>query len=162
MPADTPYAVVKNDERGHEVLRYDGTLIRHDEDSVQVRALWSGPTARDLGYVVFEPGDVFIEWHYSDRWYNIFQVHNHDETQLKGWYCNFVRPAVITPDYVAADDLALDCFVYPDGRQLVLDQDDYDALDLTDSERKAIAQARTELEQRIAGRTSPFDRIRPA
>ena len=41
------------------------------------------------------------------------------------------RPVEICGDYIAYDDLALDLLVFPDGRQLVLDEDEFESLKLS-------------------------------
>ncbi|OQY20658.1 MAG: hypothetical protein B6I35_10355 [Anaerolineaceae bacterium 4572_32.2] len=46
----------------------------------------------DLGYVALEPSDRWTECFYTDRWYNVFEIHAADDS-LKGWYCNITRPA---------------------------------------------------------------------
>ena len=105
-------------------LTYEGELISRDGTHILLRALWTGP-AHDLGCLRFEPGDVLYEHHYSDRWYNIFEVHAADGA-LKGWYCNVARPAVFGDDYVASEDLELDLFVPPDrAAPVVLDEDEF-------------------------------------
>ena len=40
-------------------------------------------------------GDRFIETYYTDRWYNIFEIHAREDDRLKGWYCNIAKPAVM-------------------------------------------------------------------
>jgi len=47
---------------------------------------------------------------------------------LKGWYCNITKPAVVTEDELTFVDLALDLWVWPDMRYLVLDEDEFDEL----------------------------------
>ena len=84
----------------------------------------------DLGYVVFAPGDHFLEHYYTERWYNIFEVRS-AEGILKGWYCNITRPALIEGDVVTSEDLELDLFVAPDRRHLLrLDTEEFAALAL--------------------------------
>jgi protein associated with RNAse G/E len=112
-------------------LRYDGSLVfawtgrvlEQTDEYVLLAGLFNA-RRRDLGYVVLERGDLFLEWYYFDRWYNIFQVYGHDG-QLKGWYCNVGMPPVLRDGELGYVDLALDVFVYPDGRYLVLDEDEF-------------------------------------
>lgn len=151
-----PITIIKCDHQGQEVLRYQGIVQYRDAQSARVLAYFSLKT-RDLGYVTLKTGDEFTEWFYADQWYNVFRIHDVDDASLKGWYCNFTRPAHITRDTIQADDLALDFFVYPDRRVLTLDQDEYDALPLTPAERHAVESARTALRQAIARHQSPFD-----
>ena len=69
--------------------------------------------ARDLGYVVLEPNDLFVEFYYYEHWFNIFQIFSAGGT-LKGWYCNIGRPPAVEPGEIHYVDLALDLFVYPE------------------------------------------------
>ncbi len=150
------FTVIKCDHAGREELRYYGTLSERGESWVCVRAVFDFPD-RELGYVTLKRGDLFVEWFYRDRWYNVFRIHDRDTHALKGFYCNLARPAQIETHSVRQDDLALDVFVYPDGRTLLLDQEAYDALPLAAAERVEIAHALHELERLIAARAAPFD-----
>jgi predicted RNA-binding protein associated with RNAse of E/G family len=115
----------------------------------------------DLGYVVFAPGDHFFEHYYADRWYNIFEVRS-AEGNLKGWYCNITRPALVEADLVTSEDLELDLFVAADRQHLLrLDQEEFAALglDVTEPETYAAAlQALHELEDMARRGEPPFDR----
>lgn len=104
------------------VITYQAELIRREPGIVVVHARWSSPPV-DLGLMRFEPGDSLVEYFYSERWYNIFQLH--DPTgALKGWYCNISRPAQFIDDYVESEDLELDLLVGPDRRTIRLDDED--------------------------------------
>src|ERR1700750_1007991 len=117
--------IVKQNHLGKSVLEYPAEVRTRGETWVSIIAPFSGKKDRDLGYVVFRVGDTFIEWHYSDRWYNAFEVYDVDDGHLKGFYCNITRPAIITEESVRADDLALDVWVWPDGKTLLLDEDEF-------------------------------------
>jgi len=72
-----------------------------------------------------------VEVYYTDRFYNIFEIHDRDDRYLKGWYCNVGPPAVMEADNrLSYVDLALDLWVVPDGVQTELDEDEFAALDL--------------------------------
>jgi len=80
---------------------------------------------------VIKHSDRFVETYYTERWFNFFEIHDHDDRVLKGWYCTVARPAVMESDTVISYlDLALDLWVAPDGTQTVLDEDKVAALDL--------------------------------
>lgn len=149
--------IVKQTDRGERVWDYPGEVVARGDTWVCIRAPFSGSADRDLGYVVFRQGDTFVEWHYSDRWYNVFRIYDVDDGRLKGWYCNVTRPAVITDDAVRADDLALDVFVYPNREILVLDEDEFAALDLTADERHAAWVAVDAIRRAVAAGEAPFD-----
>jgi hypothetical protein len=113
-----------------------------------------------LGFVVFRRGDIFTEWFYSDRWYNVFRVEDGQTGALKGWYCNITRPATITDDSVRADDLALDIYVLPNGNILLLDEEEFDALNLSLDERISALRAVETIRRVSAARVEPFSEIR--
>lgn len=161
MTTNTIMTVIKRDHNGNEVLRYRAECLTITHDSICVRAAFMGQS-RDLGYVYLKTNDIFTEWFYTNRWYNIFRIEDVDSHTLKGWYCNFTRPAIITPDTIAADDLALDYFVYPDGRLEVLDADEYATLSLPPHEKDAVQAAQRELRSMIEQRQPPFDEITSA
>jgi protein associated with RNAse G/E len=76
-------------------------------------------------------GDRFVETYFTDRWYNIFEIHARDDDHLRGWYVNIALPAELDGNRLSYIDLALDMLVFPDGRQIVLDEDEFDSLDIS-------------------------------
>jgi len=128
------FTVYKLDANGNEVLSYSGELMGRGANWVHIQAVFQ-PKQADIGPAVFHQGDVFHEWFYSDRWYNVFRVHNGTDGTLRGWYCNITRPAVITATDVRSDDLELDVFITPDEVFHVLDEDEFAALGLSKDER---------------------------
>lgn len=147
--------IIKCDAQGREALRYSGEAVARGATWICVRAPFTF-SDRDLGYIHLRRGDLFIEWFYADRWYNIFRVEDGASGQLKGWYCNLTRPARIEDDVVCADDLALDFFVGPDFTALLLDEEEYAALDLAAEERASVAAALDELRALVSERRGPF------
>jgi protein associated with RNAse G/E len=140
-------------------ITYTGELLRREPDHMLIHARWERPM-RDLGYVVFEPGDHFYEHYYTERWYNVFEVRG-AAGMLKGWYCNISRPAQIDGDTITCEDLELDLFVASDRMQLLrLDLDEFAArgFDSSDPEAHAAALAAlNELEQMAQAGAPPFD-----
>ncbi|MBI3979624.1 MAG: DUF402 domain-containing protein [Chloroflexi bacterium] len=104
---------------------WTGRVIEETNSGVVVAATFTYPS-RDLGYVVLDQGGEWVESYYFDRWYNIFEIGTPD-SRLKGWYCNVCAPARLDGDDLTFVDLALDLFVYPDGRYLVLDEEEFAA-----------------------------------
>lgn len=147
--------VRKLDHAGRQVTAYPGRVLRREDHAIVLRTFWDRAPL-DVGYVILEPGDRWTEFFYADRWYNIFEIRASDG-RLKGWYCNVTRPACISADEVAADDLALDLWVAPDGETQVLDEDEFVALRLTPAERESAQRALAELQARVARRAAPFD-----
>jgi predicted RNA-binding protein associated with RNAse of E/G family len=147
--------VRKLDHTGSQVTAYPGRVLWRDDHAIVLRTGWERAPL-DLGFVVLEPGDRWTEHFYADRWYNIFEIRASDGC-LKGWYCNVTRPARIYGREVAAEDLALDLWVAPDGEMQVLDEDEFAALPLTPAERKTARQALAELQAMVARGAAPFD-----
>lgn len=150
--------VIKNDYEGNEVWRYTGRVVEQTPEKVVLEAAFNRDDVA-LGFVTFERGDRFVETYYTDRWYNIFEIHAREGDALKGWYCNFTRPAVVQNNTVEADDLALDLFVRPDGEILELDWEEFEALDITVPAREAVLDALKALHLRIAKKEPPFDQL---
>jgi predicted RNA-binding protein associated with RNAse of E/G family len=148
--------VRKLDHAGRQVTAYPGRVLRRDDRAIVLRTGWDRAPL-DVGFVVLEPGDRWTEYFYDDRWYNIFEICTSDG-RLKGWYCNITRPACISADEVAAEDLALDLWVGPDGEMQVLDEDEFDALLLTAEEHEASQNALAELQAMVAQGVDPFGR----
>ncbi len=108
---------------GHETWHWSGKLAER-RDGVTVIDAFFNARPRDLGYMKLESGDLFHEYYYAGRWFNIYQVFGADGA-LKGWYCNITKPAHFSDQEIAYVDMALDVFVYPDGRTLVLDEEEF-------------------------------------
>jgi predicted RNA-binding protein associated with RNAse of E/G family len=150
--------VQKLDTRGRLVTSYEATVTERFANGVLLDARWEHPRLA-LGYTTFETGDRFREWFYSDRWYNIFEIAESGGA-LKGWYCNIAEPATITETEIRCRDLLLDLWVAPDGGMLILDEDEFTADDSIDAPTRTQALAAlAELQQMVAARETPFDRI---
>ena len=122
--------VQKKNLSGEVTVEYDGIVLQRGENSVTLEALF---TREDMPFmdVIFKKGDRFVEYFYADRWYNIFKIHDRDHGEVKGWYCNIGKPAEIKDNIVSYVDLALDLWVSADGKQTVLDEDEFEELALT-------------------------------
>jgi predicted RNA-binding protein associated with RNAse of E/G family len=121
--------VQKKNPEGKVTYEYEGVLQNRDENSITLEALFD---REDMPFmdVVLKKGDRFVEYYYTDRWYNIFAVYDRDDGKLKGWYCNIGKPVVIENGTVSYIDLALDLWVSTSGEQTVLDQDEFEKLNL--------------------------------
>lgn len=131
----TQLTVHKLDEHGREVWRYPARVLERRPNCVRLEAFFDRQDL-DLGYTIFKRGDRFIEYYYTDRWYNVFAVYDRDSGELKGWYCNICRPAQIAETAVRCEDLALDVWVEPNGTAAVMDEDEFAGLNLTEAERR--------------------------
>lgn len=128
---------------GRTKIRYPAELLADDGVRLTVRAPWAADGVRDFGFVRFEPGDVFTEHYWRDRWYAVKEVRSGDGT-LKGWYCDVTRPAVVGADgtEVVVEDLDLDLWVSADGAEVLrLDEDEFAASGLAAADPEAAERA---------------------
>ncbi|MEV7280293.1 DUF402 domain-containing protein [Streptomyces sp. NPDC093111] len=128
---------------GRTKIRYPAELLADDGVRLTVRAPWAAEGVRDFGFVRFEPGDVFTEHYWRDRWYAVKEVRSGDGT-LKGWYCDVTRPAAVGADgaEVLVEDLDLDLWVSADGSEVLrLDEDEFAASGLAAADPDAAERA---------------------
>lgn len=124
LPPGAP-ASVRLVKAGREKVTYPATVVADDGVRVTVTAPWSLPTVRDFGFVRFEPGDVFTEHYWRDRWYAVKEVRDARGVP-KGWYCDITRPVAVAEAVLVSEDLDLDLWVSADGsRVLRLDEDEF-------------------------------------
>jgi predicted RNA-binding protein associated with RNAse of E/G family len=159
-----PVTVQKLKPTGEVAVEWSGHLVARDGRSLVLEARFNRRTM-PLGYVTMATGDRFVETYYTDKWYNVFAIYAGDSEEFKGWYCNISRPAeIIEPAgppgealVVRTVDLALDYFRQPNGRDFVLDEDEFAALKLTPAERSAARAALDELRVMGGAGLGPFD-----
>lgn len=136
---------------GRTKIRYPAELLHDDGTRVTVRAPWAGDGVRDFGFVRFEPGDVFTEHYWRDRWYAVKEVRDSAGT-LKGWYCDITRPATVSAapsgTELLVEDLDLDLWRSADGSTVLrLDEDEFAASGLTRTDPEAASAAVAALDE---------------
>ena len=145
MPMEK-FLVIKQNPAGEETWRYAGKLIERGNNYLVIEAFFDREDMNFFGMQLCT-GDRFLETYYFDRWYNIFEIYDRKDGNLKGWYCNICNPAVEERGTVIYKDLALDLLVFPDGSQIVLDQDEFEKLNLTPKEKNFALEALKELKE---------------
>lgn len=124
-PAEAELTVVLV-KAGKTGISYPATLIADNGSRVTVRAPWAAPGVRDFGFVRFEPGDVFTEHFWRDAWFTVKEVRT-GAGELKGWYCDVTRPAVLRDGELTVEDLDLDLWVSADRSEVLrLDEDEFE------------------------------------
>ncbi|SDD41736.1 DUF402 domain-containing protein [Streptomyces prasinopilosus] len=143
-PARLDVVLVK---AGRTKITYPAELLADDGTRVTVRAPWAGAGVRDFGFVRFEPGDVFTEHYWRDRWYAVKEVRTAAGT-LKGHYCDVTRPAELSAGRLVVEDLDLDLWVSADGTDVRrLDEDEFAASGLVAADPGAAAAATSALDE---------------
>ncbi|MFH9863453.1 DUF402 domain-containing protein [Streptomyces sp. NPDC017202] len=126
---------------GRTKIRYPAELLSDDGTRIAVLAPWAGEGVRDFGFVRFEPGDVFTEYYWRDRWYAVKEVRGASGA-LKGWYCDVTRPATLTGTELAVEDLDLDLWRSAGGDDVRrLDEDEFARSGLAERDPEAAAAA---------------------
>jgi protein associated with RNAse G/E len=142
----TPITVIKRNIYNVETWRYTGEVLERGEHHIVLEAYFDREDSLFHGMTLAK-GDRFIETYYTNRWYNIFEIHARGNDKLRGWYCNIGEPAVFDGSTLSYIDLALDLLVFPDGRQIVLDEDEFASLDLPITTRQTAQNALAELQR---------------
>ena len=128
--------VFKQNHLGKPVFSWKGELLTESPTCRLVRAYFSGAEAVPVDKVTFRKGDLMLERYYTDRWYNLFEVHEGLSDQVKCWYINLSYPALFNTESITWQDLALDLVVYPSGEYRLLDEDEFDDLLIEPEVRK--------------------------
>jgi uncharacterized protein len=150
---------------GHDrrtIFAWQAEIIERTDECLLVLAPWAArKEPMFLGYTVFEYGDSFLERYYFDRWFSIWEVRSHRNGRTKGWYCNICQPVELDGDQLRFVDMELDVFLYPDGRFVILDEDELASAALTEADREAARAGLADCMDLILNRKPPFDRIGP-
>lgn len=142
----TSIDVIKLNHRGEETWRYSGTILKKTSSLIVLEAFFDHEEIR-VDDLTMLRGDRFIEFYFTDRWYNVFEIRHQSYNQIKGWYCNICHPAVYSNTSIAYRDLALDLLVYPTGRQVILDKSEFENLSLSTFERNMALFSLNELQR---------------
>lgn len=126
--------VQKKNLAGEVTWQYEGSVLKREPNFVVLEAFFNRPDTPFMD-VVLKENDRFVETFYTDRWYNIFEIYDRDDGKIKGWYCNIGKPAVIEDGVVSYVDLALDLWVSAEGEPTILDEQEFETLDLDDESR---------------------------
>ena len=146
--------VLKKNLAGEVTWKYDGVVFRREDNFIVLEALFNRPDTPFMD-IVLKENDRFVETFYNDRWYNIFEIYDRDDGNLKGWYCNVGMPAVFEDGVVSYVDLALDLWVSADGKQSILDEDEFAKLDLMDDIRAGALNGLMELRLLFENKNPP-------
>ncbi len=137
--------VIKKDEHSQPVFKYRAEILQQNEKGLLLTAIF-GLSSVVEGEITILKGDSFKEWYPFQKWFNIYQIHEGNSAQVKAWYCNLCRPMHYHDDTLEFDDLALDLLIYPDGKQVILDREEFRALHINGHERRMALEGLEELQ----------------
>lgn len=152
---------IKLREDGSEAARWPVEVVPGQAGWLVVKTAWEHGHL-DLGYMVWENGDVFREYYSVEQPLNAFAVFSADSRQFKGWYCNVSFPCRVEHDTLSWQDLYLDVILLPGGEVLVLDEDELadSGLEARDPETyRMILDTRDRLLTMVAERAYPFSDV---
>jgi hypothetical protein len=153
--------VIKLRPDGTVATRYDATEIESPDGWIAVNARWMHGFI-DIGSFAFEPHDVLIEYFSLRRHYNAFATFRADG-RFVAWYCNVTHPSTVTETEIFWHDLYVDVVVLADGNVLVLDEDELEDSELSQSDPElhgTILAARDELLELVKRGDYPFSEVR--
>jgi hypothetical protein len=137
--------IIKRDEKRNPVFQYQGEICHSTEKGFLIQAIFGLPQVVEED-VTFLKGDLFQEYYLFHKWFNIYQVQVGRSAQIKAWYCNICRPMLYLENRIEFDDLALDLLVLPDGRQRILDREEFRAICISGHERRLALEGLSELQ----------------
>ena len=140
--------VIKLNINGVEKWRYKGRILSINPNSIRLESNFDQEDMQAHSLFLGK-GDLFLETYYTAHWYNIYEIHAREDDKLRGWYCNISAPINFSKDCISYVDLALDLIVFPDGRQVVADQDEFLELNISRAVRSKSLQALRELKQKF-------------
>ncbi|HZT06173.1 MAG TPA: DUF402 domain-containing protein [Chloroflexota bacterium] len=132
------------------LIAWSGSVVECRDQLIALQAVFQpkSPNPPVVDGVPLCQGDVFTEYYYLDRWYNVFHIAD-ARGSIKGWYCNAARPPAVSASHISFVDLALDLFVHPDGHYTVLDEDEFAQLAAELYRPEDVAGARSAIEELI-------------
>jgi len=99
----------------------------------------------------------------TGEWHDIGAIYDSDN-QLKGYYCDICTPITKRAEGYELTDFFLDLWIYPDGRYVLLDEDEFTAAVnqgiLTNEQRITILNELTRLIKKVEAGTFPSKHIK--
>lgn len=147
--------VFKQNYLGQDVWEYSGTLLHRNGYQIVIEAYFDRLDTL-VDELVLREGDKFIETYFLDKWFNVYEIFDRQTGITKAWYCNISYPAEISGNTISYRDLELDLLVYPDGLQVVLDMDEFEAMPLEKQHRSKALKALSYLQEVFSSGENPF------
>ena len=119
-----PFTVNSRKYDGSLRRSWEAYLVERTEDRIDLVGFFRETVNHsDLGRI--EKGTVSRERFYTHRWYNYF-IFEHPPGRLRNYYFNICMPPRLTEVAIDYVDLDIDLIVWPDGRLVILDMDEFE------------------------------------
>ena len=146
-------------------FKHDGSLHRTWTMGMVIHAASDGYTiVTNKSWVIESDGRTWLTrepalwFFYPDQWFNICAMIRRDGIY---YYCNLASPALFDGEALKYIDYDLDYKLYPDGRYILLDSDEFksnsDTMHYGDDIQQIILHAKGKLSQWIESYHPPFD-----
>ena len=134
----------------NKVTRVPTMVIHQDKQTVVMCILLNPSKPLIIEESVLLDKNFIGVWYCTYRdWHDVGAVYD-CEKNFKGYYCDLCSPIEKVPDGYEITDYFLDLWLFPDGRYLVLDQDEFsNAIGKGWMSQKQIAQTKEELDDLI-------------
>jgi hypothetical protein len=145
---------------GKFLLSWKGEVIKSDNSLTVIQGRYR-LRKWDLGYMILEPDDIFTEYYFKNKWFNIFEIRSGKDNHLKGWYCNIAEPPKISENEIIWTDLLLDIFISPEGKITITDEDEFERLNLKEKDKDSwenSIKAKDEIIRMFKLKKEPFDK----
>ncbi len=145
---------------GKFLLSWKGKVIKSDNNLTVIQGRYR-LRRWNLGYMILEPDDIFIEYYFKNKWFNIFEIRGGKDNHLKGWYCNITEPPKISDNEIIFCDLLLDIFISPEGKITIADEDEFEKLNLKEKDKDSwenSIKAKDEIIRMFKLKKEPFDK----
>lgn len=152
--------VKKLDPFGKSLGSWNGKVIKSNNDLTVIESIYRYKNL-DLEYLILKIGDIFTEYYFKNKWFNIFEIRGGKDNHLKGWYCNITEPPKISDNEIIWTDLLLDIFISPEGKITVTDEDEFERLNLKEKDKdswKNSIKAKDEIIRMFKLKKEPFDK----
>lgn len=113
-------------------LNFDGSIkkswscdfLGRKEQMLEFRGTFDADISHpDLGLIT--RGTLSYEYYWLDRWYNVFRFEE-STGELRNYYCNVNMPPTFDGSVLEYVDLDLDLLIWPDGKSVVLDRNEFE------------------------------------
>lgn len=146
-------------------FKHDGSLHRTWTMGMVIHADDDGYTiVTNKSWVIESDGRTWLTrepalwFFYPDQWFNICAMIRRDGIY---YYCNLASPALFDGEALKYIDYDLDYKLYPDGRYMLLDNDEFltnsDMMHYSEDIQQIILHAKNKLSQWIESYHPPFD-----
>ncbi|MFO7990826.1 MAG: DUF402 domain-containing protein [Thermoplasmata archaeon] len=108
--------------------------------------------------ILIENGFSGIMFDLMNEWYNVVKVFDEND-EFVGYYTDIRTPPERTNKGYRAEDLFLDLWIYPDNSYHILDEDEFEESNISESKKEMALDTLDKLKEMIEGKKYPPKKI---